>query len=76
MSRVTKTTEKTYDNSSSTKKESTSLMAKSRRARVIKRLEIQLSAGTKTDKSGASVSLVESDIKRINLELETLKKRI
>lgn len=76
MSRVTKTTEKTYDNSSSTKKESTSLMAKSRRARVIKRLEIQLSAGTKTDKSGASVPLVESDIKRINLELEVLRKRI
>lgn len=76
MSRVKNTTEKTYDNSSSTKKESTSLMAKSRRAKVIKRLEVQISAGTKTDKSGASVPLVENDVKRIMSELETLKKRV
>lgn len=76
MSRVKNTTEKTYDNSSSTKKESTSLMAKSRRAKVIKRLEVQLSAGTKTDKSGTSIPLVEKDVKRINLELEVLRKRI
>lgn len=76
MSRVTKTTEKTYDNLSATKKESSTVMAKSRRTRVIKRLEAQLSVGTKTDKSGASIPLVEKDIKRINLELETLKKRV
>jgi len=45
-----------------------------RRANVVKRLEVQLNKGTKTaKKSTKQVPLSESDVKRINKELEILK---
>ena len=52
---------------------------RSRRERVIKKLEAQLKRGDKTEKIGETshkVPLTDSNIKRINKELETLKARV
>jgi hypothetical protein len=52
---------------------------KSRRARVLEKLEAQLLRGDKTEKLGKTshkVPLTEKDIKRINSEIATLKKRV
>jgi hypothetical protein len=49
---------------------------KSRRSRVLERLDAQLQRGTKTTKGGLVVPLEERDTKRIKKEMETLKKRI
>jgi hypothetical protein len=54
--------------------------AKSRRERVISRLEQQLKRGLrapkKTEQTISDVPLMDKDIKRINQELETLRERI
>lgn len=51
--------------------------AKSRRAKVMEKLQIQLKAGTKVLPDGSgTMDLSESDITRIQKELETLKTRI
>ena len=62
---------------------SKSVAAKSRRERVIVMLEKQLKSGVKTKKIGdttpfvfSKIILTESDVKRINKELETLKSRV
>jgi vacuolar-type H+-ATPase subunit E/Vma4 len=48
-----------------------------RRKRVFKKLTTQLKAGTKTLKDGVTiVPLTESDVKRIEKEIETLKTKI
>jgi hypothetical protein len=61
----------------STKGYSGTPQAKSRRERVITRLETQLKAGTKpTSELGVSVPLEDKDITRINKELVVLKTRI
>jgi hypothetical protein len=45
--------------------------------RVIARLETQLSSGVKTQKKTTlSIPLEEKDIKRINIEIKTLKARV
>lgn len=48
---------------------------KGRRARVLESLTAQLKEGTKNTKEG-QVPLTEKDTKRINKEMEILKKRI
>jgi hypothetical protein len=53
--------------------------ARTRRTNVVNRLEAQLKSGMKPalkPATGIDVALEEQDIKRINRELETLKKRI
>ena len=54
--------------------------AKSRRERVITRLEAQLKRGVRTPKKGEQTTdvpvLTDGDIKRIGKELDTLKKRV
>ncbi len=52
--------------------------AKNRRKAAISRLEVQLEYGHKPDKEHKSihVPLTETDVKRINRELETLLTRI
>jgi hypothetical protein len=54
------------------------LVQKSRKENVIKRLESQLQSGNKTEKKSVNtkVSLTDSDIKRIKKELDVLKSRI
>jgi len=54
------------------------LVQKSRKENVIKRLESQLQSGNKTEKKSVDtkVSLTDSDIKRIKKELDVLKSRI
>jgi hypothetical protein len=51
---------------------------KSRQARVITMLETQLKSGNKTQKKTRDVKipLTESDIKRINKEIENLKAKL
>lgn len=54
-----------------------SVKVKSRRARVISRLEQQLLKGMKIEsKTKNTVLLSDKDITRINKELETLKSRV
>ncbi len=50
---------------------------KSRQARVLVKLEAQLKSGVKTKKktSDVKVPLTDSDVKRINKEIEILKSR-
>lgn len=56
---------------------SMTIPAKSRRQRVLPRLQNQLKAGVKPSKEnpGEMIPLTEKDIKRINKEVETLKSR-
>lgn len=56
-------------------KHSMRVPVKSRRQRVIGRLESQLKSGTKNTKEGI-VQLTDKDVKRINREISTLKSRI
>ena len=51
---------------------------RSRQSRVIEMLEKQLKSGVKTQKktTDVKVPLTDSDIKRINKELEVLNKRV
>lgn len=56
-------------------KHSMRVPVKSRRQRVIGRLESQLKSGTKNTKEGR-VQLTDKDVKRINKELDILKKRV
>ena len=51
------------------------VLVRSRRARVLEQLDAQLQRGTKNTKQG-EVALEEKDIKRINKEMEILKKRV
>lgn len=51
------------------------IAAKTRRKSVIERLELQLKSGVKSTKEGVK-PLSDSDIKRINQELSTLKTRV
>lgn len=48
---------------------------KNRIARVITRLEAQLKSGVKPTKDGGTTELTESDVKRVNKELTTLKSK-
>lgn len=63
-----------------TKRFSATPKAKSRRERVITRLEAQLKRGLKAPKTGQKTddipTLTDNDIKRIGNELDTLKKRV
>lgn len=47
-----------------------------RRRNALKRLQEQLKSGKKPDKQGNFIALTESDIKRIEKEIEILKSRI
>ena len=47
-----------------------------RRRNALKRLQEQLKSGKKPDKQGNFIVLTESDIKRIEKEIEILKSRI
>ena len=59
----------------STKRFDGTPQARTRRANVIKRLELQLKLGEKTI-PGGKAALAISDVTRIEKELETLKTRI
>lgn len=50
--------------------------AKSRRVVALHSLEASLASGSKNDKKGDKVPLTESNIKRIEKEIATLKKRV
>lgn len=48
---------------------------RSRQERAQARLEAQLKSGVKNDKKGKEVNLTDKDVKRINGEIENLKKK-